>query len=131
MYKLPLALAYTIVTYIIVEKKSRTGCPGSHMILTTAFVNTRHNPAKLPPATAHPIPCSQVTLASSVLWKTTSNFPTANLSNFPQIPVNFLYDFTKGLGDDDLEVGSSRDGDARGEKDARDASNDWSSKDTM
>lgn len=47
------------------------------------------------------------------------------------MPVNFLYDFTKGLGDDDLEVGSSRDGDARGEKDARDASNDWSSKDTM
>lgn len=43
-----------------------TGWPGSQNILTSALVNTKHPPARHPPATAHPTPCSQSSLASPV-----------------------------------------------------------------
>jgi hypothetical protein len=58
-----------------------TGCPESPKSLTAALVNTKHNPARLPPATAHPIPCSQITLASSALAKMISILLSAIPSN--------------------------------------------------
>jgi hypothetical protein len=58
--------------------------------LTTAFVKTKHNPAKLPPATAHPIPCSQIILASSVLENVISIRAKILFSTPFQVPHNRL-----------------------------------------
>lgn len=43
----------------------------------TAFVNTKHPPAKLPPTTAHPIPCIYLTRSSFVRSNILSNLANA------------------------------------------------------
>lgn len=60
---------------------AHTGCPRWPSSLTTAFVNTKQAPARLPPATAHPIPCNHVTLGSSALCSIVSRCFNALLSS--------------------------------------------------
>jgi hypothetical protein len=83
--------------------------------LTTAFVKTKHNPAKLPPVTPHPMPSSHVNLASSVPPNTLSN-RIINASSIRFQDRVSLLSVEGGFG---REVGNSMVGDGRGEKEAR------------